>query len=230
MRILIIEDNAVLRHHLSVQLQERKNIVDTAGNAQEAEFFLREYAPDVILVDLGLPGEDGISLIRRWRQTDVRQPILVLTARDGWESKVEALESGADDYVTKPFQLEEVAARLHALVRRSFGAVSQIISIAPFHLDLSRRKLTVNNIEVRLTAFEYVILETLMFNSSRAVSRDNIILKLYQDEGLQDGNSFDVILGRLRKKIHAHYPEDVIFTLRGYGYKFDLVHPILTAN
>lgn len=132
MRVLVVEDNALLRHHLKVQLQDLGHQVDDAEDAKEADYYLNEHLPDIAIVDLGLPDEDGLSLIRRWRSNEVSLPILVLTAREGWQDKVEVLSAGADDYVTKPFHIEEVAARMQALMRRNSGLASQIISLPPF--------------------------------------------------------------------------------------------------
>lgn len=132
MRVLVVEDNGLLRHHLSVQMREMGHQVDAAEDAKEADYFLQEHAPDIAIVDLGLPGEDGLSLIRRWRAHQAKLPILVLTARESWQDKVAVLEAGADDYVTKPFHLEEVIARMQALMRRNSGLASQVIVLPPF--------------------------------------------------------------------------------------------------
>lgn len=121
MRVLVVEDNALLRHHLKVQIQDAGHQVDDAEDAKEADYYLNEHLPDIAIVDLGLPDEDGLSLIRRWRSNDVSLPILVLTARESWQDKVEVLSAGADDYVTKPFHIEEVMARMQALMRRNSG-------------------------------------------------------------------------------------------------------------
>ncbi|PIJ51962.1 two-component system response regulator PhoP [Erwinia sp. OLTSP20] len=222
MRVLVVEDNALLRHHLAVQLRELGHQVDAAEDAREADYFLQEHIPDIALVDLGLPDEDGMSLIRRWRNDGIKQPILVLTARDGWQAKVEALEAGADDYVTKPFHIEEVSARLQALMRRNSGLASQVITLAPFQVDLSRRELTINEHPIKLTAFEYTIIETLIRNAGKVVSKDSLMLQLYPDAELRESHTIDVLMGRLRKKMLAEYPADVITTVRGQGYRFDL--------
>lgn len=174
-----------------------------------------EHIPDVAIVDLGLPDEDGLSLIRRWRSHDVSVPVLVLTAREGWQDKVEVLSAGADDYVTKPFHIEEVAARMQALLRRNSGLASQVISIPPFRVDLSRRELSVNEQPIKLTAFEYTIMETLIRNRGKVVSKDSLMLQLYPDAELRESHTIDVLMGRLRKKIRAQYPQDVITTVRG---------------
>lgn len=146
MRVLVVEDNALLRHHLKVQIQDAGHQVDDAEDAKEADYYLNEHIPDIAIVDLGLPDEDGLSLIRRWRSNDVSLPILVLTARESWQDKVEVLSAGADDYVTKPFHIEEVMARMQALMRRNSGLASQVISLPPFQVDLSRRELSINEV------------------------------------------------------------------------------------
>jgi len=222
MRILVVEDNALLRHHLSVQMREMGHQVDVAEDAKEADYFLQEHAPDIAIVDLGLPGEDGLSLIQRWRNHQVKLPILVLTARESWQDKVAVLEAGADDYVTKPFHLEEVVARMQALMRRNSGLASQIIALKPFQIDLSRRELTVNDQPVKLTAFEYTIIETLIRNNGKVVSKDSLMLQLYPDAELRESHTVDVLMGRLRKKLLAEHPTDVITTVRGQGYRFDV--------
>jgi len=221
MRILVIEDNALLRHHLSVQMREMGHQVDAAEDAKEADYFLHEHAPDIAIVDLGLPGEDGLSLIRRWRAHQTKLPILVLTARESWQDKVAVLEAGADDYVTKPFHLEEVIARMQALMRRNSGLASQVIVLPPFQIDLSRRELSVNDRQIKLTAFEYTIIETLIRTAGKVVSKDSLMLQLYPDAELRESHTIDVLMGRLRKKVQAEYPHEVITTVRGQGYRFD---------
>ncbi|EYU14019.1 transcriptional regulator [Photorhabdus luminescens subsp. luminescens] len=222
MRILIVEDNMLLRHHLTVQLRDTGHLVDAAANAKEADYYLVESEPDIAIVDLGLPGEDGLSLIRRWRQKDEKLPILVLTARESWQEKVTVLDAGADDYVTKPFHLEEIIARMQALLRRNNGLVSQIIEFPPFKIDLSRKELTVYGESVKLTAFEYRIIEILMCNSDKVVTKESLMRQLYPDAELREGHSIDVLIGRLRKKILDIWPYEAIVTVRGQGYRFDV--------
>ncbi|QYM90844.1 two-component system response regulator PhoP [Dickeya zeae] len=222
MRILVIEDNVLLRHHLNVQLNEMGHQVDAAADAKEADYFLQEHAPDIAIVDLGLPIEDGTSLIRRWRSHQVKLPILVLTARESWQEKVAVLEAGADDYVTKPFHIEEVVARMQALMRRNSGLASQIISLPPFEVDLSRRELLVHGEPVKLTAFEYTIVETLIRNTGKVVSKESLMLQLYPDAELRESHTIDVLMGRLRKKLQSANSHDVITTVRGQGYRFDI--------
>ncbi len=206
MRVLVVEDNALLRHHLKVQLSELGHQVDAAEDAKEADYYLNEHLPDVAIVDLGLPDEDGLSLIRRWRSHDITLPILVLTAREGWQDKVEVLGAGADDYVTKPFHIEEVVARMQALLRRNSGLASQVISMPPFVVDLSRREVTINDNLIRLTAFEYTIMETLIRNAGKVVSKDSLMLQLYPDAELRESHTIDVLMGRLRKKFRRNTP------------------------
>ncbi|EPN9526085.1 two-component system response regulator PhoP [Cronobacter malonaticus] len=222
MRVLVVEDNALLRHHLKVQLSELGHQVDAAEDAKEADYYLNEHLPDVAIVDLGLPDEDGLSLIRRWRASEITLPILVLTAREGWQDKVEVLGAGADDYVTKPFHIEEVVARMQALLRRNSGLASQVISMPPFVVDLSRREVTIHDNLIRLTAFEYTIMETLIRNAGKVVSKDSLMLQLYPDAELRESHTIDVLMGRLRKKIQAEYSGEAITTVRGQGYRFDL--------
>lgn len=200
MRVLVIEDNSLLRHHLTVQMREMGHQVDAAADAKEADYFLHEHPADIAIVDLGLPDEDGLSLIRRWRTHQVKIPILVLTAREGWQDKVTVLEAGADDYVTKPFHLEEVVARMQALMRRNSGLASQVITLPPFQIDLSRRELMINSEHIKLTAFEYTIIETLIRNAGKVVSKDSLMLQLYPDAELRESHTIDVLMGRLRKK------------------------------
>ncbi|CUX96444.1 two-component system response regulator PhoP [Candidatus Doolittlea endobia] len=222
MRILVIEDNSLLRHHLTVQMREMGHQVDAAADAREADYFLNEHPPDVAIVDLGLPDEDGLNLVRRWRSHQVKIPLLVLTAREGWQNKVMVLEAGADDYVIKPFHLEEVIARMQALMRRNSGLASQIITLPPFLIDLSRRELMINKVNIKLTAFEYTIIETLIRNAGKVVSKDSLMLQLYPDAELRESHTIDVLMGRLRKKMQANYSHEVITTVRSQGYRFDV--------
>ncbi|MFP1811212.1 two-component system response regulator PhoP [Lonsdalea quercina] len=222
MRILVVEDNVLLRHHLTVQMNEMGHQVDAAADAKEADYFLHEHEADIAIVDLGLPDEDGVSLIRRWRSLQVKIPILVLTARESWQEKVIVLEAGADDYVTKPFHLEEVMARMQALMRRNSGLASQVISMPPFEVDLSRRELLVHNSPIKLTAFEYTIIETLIRNHGKVVSKESLMLQLYPDAELRESHTIDVLMGRLRKKLQAADSHDVITTVRSQGYRFDI--------
>lgn len=222
MRILLVEDNLLLRHHLAVQLQEAGHLVDSAADAKEADYFCQEHELDLAIVDLGLPDENGLSLIRRWRERGATLPILILTARDAWEDKVQGLEAGADDYVTKPFHLEEVIARIQALVRRASGLASSTIQAHPYQLDLNRKELAINGQSVKLTAFEYQILEYLMRRADEVVSKETLMFQLYADAELKESHTIDVLIGRLRRKIQVEGIDDPIQTVRGQGYRFDM--------
>ncbi|KMJ46389.1 two-component system response regulator PhoP [Xenorhabdus khoisanae] len=222
MRILIVEDNALLRHHLTVQLRDIGHQVDAAENAKEADYYLKESHPDIAIVDLGLPGEDGLSMLRRWRNEQINLPILVLTARDSWQEKATVLNAGADDYVTKPFHLEEINARIQALMRRNNGLASQLVEISPFLIDLSRKEFSINSTNIKLTAFEYTIIETLMRNNGKVVSKESLMRQLYPDAELRESHTIDVLMGRLRKKILNEWSKEVIVTVRGQGYRFDV--------
>nr|CBA72665.1 two-component system, OmpR family, response regulator PhoP [Arsenophonus nasoniae] len=164
-------------------------------------------------------------MIRRWRQDNIKLPILILTARERWQEKVIALNSGADDYVTKPFHLEEILARIQALMRRNSGLASQILQLGDFVIDMSRKEFTIKDKNIKLTAFEYTILETLMRNNSKVVSKESLMRQLYPDAELRESHTIDVLMGRLRKKIMQEWPNDVIVTVRGQGYRFDAEQP-----
>ena len=220
--VLIIEDEHAIRRFLRTALEADGMRVFEAETLQRGLIEAATRKPDLAILDLGLPDEDGLSLIRRWRSHDVSLPVLVLTAREGWQDKVEVLSAGADDYVTKPFHIEEVAARMQAPLRRNSGLASQVISLPPFQVDLSRRELSVNDQPIKLTAFEYTIMETLIRNRGKVVSKDSLMLQLYPDAELRESHTIDVLMGRLRKKIQAEYPQDVITTVRGQGYLFEL--------
>ena len=221
MKILLVEDDRLLNHHLKSILQEESHQVYAAHQAEEALHFAEDYPIDVGIIDLGLPDMDGLTLIRQLRAKQIAFPILILTAREAWEDKVQGLEAGADDYVTKPFQLEEVAARINALVRRASGLASAQIQAPPYQLDLSRKELMVEESPVRLTAFEYQILEFLMRRAGEVVSKETLMFQLYADAELRETHTIDVLMGRLRRKMQVEGVEDPITTVRGQGYRFD---------
>ncbi|OTA16132.1 DNA-binding transcriptional regulator PhoP [Xenorhabdus vietnamensis] len=224
MRILIVEDNYTLRHHYATQLGNMGYAVHCAENTKEADYYLKEFHPDVAIVDLGLPEEDGLSMIRRWRSKNINLPILVVTVRETWQEKVIVLNAGADDYVTKPCQPEEISARIQALMRRKNGLASQLIEILPFSIDLSRKEFFINDIYIKLTAFEFIIMATLIRNNGKVVSKETLMRELYikdKDEP-RESHTIDVLIGRLRKKILNQCPGEVIITVRGQGYIFDV--------
>ena len=221
MRILVVEDDPILSHHLQVQLSELGNQVQTAPTAKEGFYQATNYPIDVAIIDLGLPDEDGISLIQKLRDNDLKAPILILTARVNWQDKVEGLNAGADDYLVKPFQKEELVARLDALVRRSAGFVKPVINSGPLALDLAAKQLSLHDIPMEVTAFEYQILEYLMRHCHEVVAKQRLLDVIYADkEG--DPNTIEVMVSRLRKKLSKEGIENPIATIRGQGYKFNL--------
>lgn len=221
MRILVVEDDPILSHHLQVQLSELGNQVQTAPTAKEGFYQATNYPIDVAIIDLGLPDEDGISLIQKLRDNELKAPILILTARVNWQDKVEGLNAGADDYLVKPFQKEELVARLDALVRRSAGFVKPVINSGPLALDLAAKQLSLHGNPMEVTAFEYQILEYLMRHCHEVVAKQRLLDVIYADkEG--DPNTIEVMVSRLRKKLSKEGIENPIATIRGQGYKFNL--------
>ncbi|MEZ5557212.1 MAG: response regulator transcription factor [Pseudomonadales bacterium] len=217
MRILIVEDEQRLREQLRDKLKAGGYVVDAAADGEEGLYYGTEYDYDAAVVDLGLPKLDGMALISRLRSADRRYPILVLTARGNWQDKVEGLESGADDYVTKPFQLEELLARLNALLRRAAGYASPVISDGPLRLDTARKEVRIHDGLIELTAYEYRVLEYLMLNPGRVISKSELTDHLYEQDFERDSNVIEVFVGRLRKKLDPCNP---IRTVRGQGYRF----------
>jgi two-component system response regulator PhoP len=222
MRALIIEDEAVLRDGLRDELAKAGFTVDVAADGEEGLFAGLEYPIDVAVVDLGLPKLPGLDVIRRWRARDRRFPILILTARDRWQDKVEGLDAGADDYVAKPFHFEEVLARLQALLRRSGGWASSSLSCGPVTLDTRSQTVTVEGAAVELTTFEYRILEHLMLKAGEVISKTDLTEQLYEQDFERDSNVIEVFIGRLRRKLDPDDRIKPIETLRGRGYRFVL--------
>lgn len=220
MKLLLVEDEALLRHHLATRFAELGHVVDAVADAEEGLYRAQQYNHDIAIIDLGLPGMGGLDLIRELRSMDRSFPILILTARGNWQDKVEGLTSGADDYVVKPFQFEELEARLNALVRRAAGFVQTQIQAGSLVLDLHRRQATVGEEAVPLTAFEYRILEYLMRHHQQVVSKDRLMEQLYPDDEERDPNVIEVLVGRLRRKLEAAGDLRLIETVRGQGYLF----------
>jgi two-component system response regulator PhoP len=219
MRVLVLEDEPVLREMLARRLREAGLVVDTAADGVEGEYAGREFPIDLAVVDLGLPGKSGLDVIRAWRSAGSAFPILVLTARDRWQEKVEALQAGADDYVTKPFQFEEVHARLQALLRRAGGWSQPVLRSGPLELDPRAQQVTVAGRPVELTAFEYRLLEYLMLHAGQVVSKSELTDKLYEQDYDRDSNVIEVFVGRLRRKLDPDGRFQPIETLRGRGYR-----------
>jgi two-component system response regulator PhoP len=218
-RVLVVEDEPVLRESLVQRLRDSGFVVDAAADGIEGEFAGREYPIDVAVVDLGLPGRPGLEVIRAWREAGKAFPILILTARDRWQEKVEALQSGADDYVTKPFQFEELLARLQALLRRSGGWSQPVLQAGPIELDPRSQQVRALGKPVELTAFEYRLLEYLMLHAGQVVSKSELTDKLYEQDFDRDSNVIEVFVGRLRRKLDPDGQLQPIETLRGRGYR-----------
>lgn len=215
----MVEDEARLREGLERRLKAQGFVVDLAEDGRVGEFAGLEYPIDLAIVDLGLPGRDGMELIRAWRAAGRSFPILVLTARDRWQDKVEALQAGADDYVTKPFNHEELDARLRALLRRSGGWSHSTLRSGTVELDTRSQAVKVDGRPVELTAFEYRLIEYLMLHAGEVISKAELADKLYHEDMERDSNVIEVFVGRLRRKLDPDGTARPIETLRGRGYR-----------
>ncbi len=222
MRLLVIEDDATLRETLCSQLAEAGFGVEQAADGREGLYFALEYPIDLAIIDLGLPEISGLDLIRQLREKGKTYPVLILTARDRWQDKVDGLSAGADDYVVKPFHFEEVTARVHALLRRSGGWASSILSAGPVTLDTLRQELSVEDRSIELTSYEYKIIEHLMIRAGAVISKTELTDRLYDQDFERDSNVIEVFIGRLRKKMDPENTIKPIETLRGRGYRFAL--------
>ena len=222
MRLLVIEDDVTLRETLTQELTELGFAVEQAADGTEGLYFAQEYPIDLAIVDLGLPGMSGLDIIRQVRADGKTYPILILTARDRWEDKVDGLSAGADDYVVKPFHFEEISARVNALLRRSGGWASSQLDAGPVSLDMSRQELKVSDAVIELTSFEYKIIEYLMVRAGQVISKAELTDRLYDQDFERDSNVIEVFIGRLRKKMDPDNSIKPIETLRGRGYRFAL--------
>ena len=214
MRLLVIEDDRDLNRQLNAALSEAGYAVDAAFDGEEGAHLGETEPYDAIVLDLGLPKIDGLSILERWRRADIRTPVLILTARDRWSEKVAGINAGADDYVAKPFQMEEVIARVRALLRRSAGFAKAELECGPLHLDTRTARVTFNGSQIKVTGLEFRLLSYLMHHQSRVVSRSELVDHLYQQDFDRNSNTIEVFIGRLRRKI----PADLIHTVRGLGY------------
>ncbi len=222
MRLLVIEDDEALRESLCRQLADNGFGIEQAADGREGLYFAMEYPIDLAIVDLGLPEMSGLDVIRELRDKGKTYPILILTARDRWQDKVDGLDAGEDDYVVKPFQFEEVSARVNALLRRSGGWASSVLNAGPVTLDTARQELKVNDQPVELTSYEYRIIEHLMMRAGEVISKTELTDRLYDQDFERDSNVIEVFIGRLRKKMDPDNSITPIETLRGRGYRFAL--------
>lgn len=222
MRILVIEDELDLLADIKTRLETEAYIVDTSSDGNEGYFFATEYPIDAAIIDIGLPGMSGIEIIQKLRQQGHTLPVLILTARSRWQEKVEGLEAGADDYLVKPFQMEELLARLKALLRRATGSASTELSCGCITLKTDTLQVLRHNKILEVTAFEYRLLEYLMRHSNEAVSKSLLADYLYPHDDDRDSNVIEVLIGRLRKKLDPEGSLKPIETLRNRGYRFTL--------
>lgn len=215
MRVLLVEDEPTLRAQLFASLKEAGYAVDEADNGQDAHFLGDTESFDAIILDLGLPVLDGLTVLKRWRSNGRTMPVLILTARDNWNEKVAGIDAGADDYLTKPFHTEEILARLRALIRRSSGLASPVLQCGALALDTRTSRVTLDGKPVTLTSHEYKVLEYLMHRQGKVISRTEITEHIYAQDFDRDSNTIEVFIGRLRKKL----PAELIETVRGQGYR-----------
>jgi two-component system response regulator PhoP len=222
MRLLVVEDESLLREQLEQGLSKQGYVVDTAEDGKTGLYYATEYEYDAAIIDLGLPEIDGISVIKQTRGSGKKFPILILTARGDWQDKVAGLDAGADDYVVKPFQLEEILARLNALLRRAAGFATSVLEFDSINLDIAAKRLTVSGENVDLTAYEYKMLEYLMMNPDKVVSKTELTEHLYAQDYDRDSNVLEVFVRRLRQKLDPAQTLKPIETVRGQGYRFVL--------
>ena len=215
MRLLIVEDDPHLNRQLEEAFQGAGYVVDRAFDGEEGHFLGDTEPYDAVVLDVGLPKMDGISVLERWRREGRTMPVLLLTARDRWSDKVAGIDAGADDYVAKPFHLEEVLARIRALIRRAAGHASSEILCGPLRLDTKASKASVDGTPLKLTSHEYRLLSYLMHHQGQIVSRTELIEHMYDQDFDRDSNTIEVFIGRLRRKIG----NDLIETVRGLGYR-----------
>ena len=218
MRLLVVEDDPDLNRQIVGALRDAGYVVDTAKNGEEGHFLGDTEPYDAVILDLGLPVLDGVSVLERWRRAGRKMPVLILTARDRWSDKVAGFDAGADDYVAKPFHMEEVLARIRALLRRSAGHATSEISCGPLMLDTKSARVTINGNAVKLTSLEFRLLAYLMHHKGKVVSRTELVEHLYDQDFDRDSNTIEVFVGRIRKKLGV----DVIQTVRGLGYLLTL--------
>ena len=215
MKILVVEDEMSLSQQLSAALADAGYAVDCAGDGERADFLARTESYDAVVLDLGLPRIDGLTVLRGWRRTGLSMPVLVLTARSGWHETVNGIDEGADDYVSKPFRMEEVLARLRALIRRSSGQLQPAMRCGGVELDPRLARVTRDGVQVRLTSHEFRVLSYLMHHRERVVSQTELTEHIYAQDFDRDSNTVEVFIARLRRKLGS----SIIETVRGLGYR-----------
>lgn len=225
MRAVVIEDDPQLRAQVVRYLEEEGFAVDSAADGEQGLYIATEYPVDVAIIDLGLPGTPGMTIIHEVRKAGRRFPILILTARESWQSKVEGLEAGADDYLVKPFHKEELLARTRALLRRSGGWSQAKLVSGPVSLEPAAKAVQVNGQTIELTAYEFRVLEYLLLHAGEVVSKTTLAEHLYSEEEERDSNVIEVFIRRLRTKLDPDGTLSPITTLRGSGYRWDLPRP-----
>ncbi len=222
MRLLLVEDDAALRFGLARQLEADGYRVDQAADGEDGLFQAREYPVDLAIVDLGLPKLGGLNVVKSLRADGRTLPILILTARGSWQDKVVGLEAGADDYLVKPFEYPELAARIKALLRRALKAASDVLALGPIAIDFPAQGATLDGKAIELTAFEYRLLEYLVRHRARVVTKQELSDYLYPHDEDRESNVLEVLIGRLRRKLDPAGTLAPIETLRGRGYRFTL--------
>lgn len=220
MRILLVEDEAPLRETLAARLKRDGFAVDLAADGEEGLYLGREMPVDIAVIDLGLPKMSGMELVTELRKEGKKFPILILTARSSWQDKVEGLKTGADDYLVKPFHVEELLARVNALVRRASGWTRSVLECGPIALDTTAQTVSSNGTTVELTSYEYKVLEYLIMHAGELVSKADLTEHIYQQDFDRDSNVLEVFIGRLRKKLDPENTIKPIETVRGRGYRF----------
>jgi two-component system OmpR family response regulator len=216
-RILVVEDDTNLNRQIKDALIEAGYAVDVALDGEEGHFLGDTEPYDAVVLDIGLPRMDGLSVLEEWRRAGKTTPVLLLTARDRWSDKVQGIDAGADDYLAKPFHMEELLARIRALVRRAAGHASNEIVAGPVRLDVRSGRVTVDGQAIKLTSHELRLLSYLMHHKGKVISRTELTEHLYDQDFDRDSNTIEVFVGRLRKKL----PEECIQTVRGLGYQIN---------
>lgn len=221
MRLLVVEDDRDINRQVVSALEEAGYVADKAFDGEEGGYLGENEPYDAIILDMGLPKADGVSVLQKWRRAGIKTPVIILTARDRWSDKVDGFDAGADDYVTKPFHMEELMARVRALLRRAAGHATSQIACGPVVLDTRSGRVFVDGNPVKLTSHEYRLLSYLMHHTGRVVSRAELTEHLYDQDFDRDSNTIEVFVGRLRKKLAV----DLIQTVRGLGYLVDPNQP-----